>query len=322
MKEIGGYLELDTYGLPMLHEGAIALNTARNCLAYIIRKRNIKRIFVPKLLCASVANTCEREGIETVFYSIGIDFKPVGIECIEDDWVYIVNYYDQLSDKDILGLLKKYKNIIVDNVQAYFHFPIEGVDTIYTCRKFLGVTDGAFLYSDIGMDERLEQDESFDRMGYLLGRFERSASEFYSNYTKREEILDNLPVRRMSKLTNNLLHGINYEYIKKQRTSNFELLHSEMSHINQLRLTIPEGPYMYPLYIQNGAEIRKQLQQKRIYIPTLWLDVFEWCDKCDLEYDMADNILPLPIDQRYSEEDMQYIIQTIKNIFNNGVRDT
>ncbi len=42
MREIGGYIELDTYRLPMLHEGAIALNCGRNALAYLLRARRIK----------------------------------------------------------------------------------------------------------------------------------------------------------------------------------------------------------------------------------------------------------------------------------------
>lgn len=44
MKEYGGYIELDTYRLPMLHEGAIYLNCGRNCLAYLIEARKIKKI--------------------------------------------------------------------------------------------------------------------------------------------------------------------------------------------------------------------------------------------------------------------------------------
>ena len=42
MKEYGGYIELDTYRLPMLHEGSIALNCGRNCLAYLIIAKRIK----------------------------------------------------------------------------------------------------------------------------------------------------------------------------------------------------------------------------------------------------------------------------------------
>ena len=36
MREIGGYMELDRYHLPMLHESALALNCGRNTLKHLI----------------------------------------------------------------------------------------------------------------------------------------------------------------------------------------------------------------------------------------------------------------------------------------------
>ena len=55
-KEIGGYIELDTYRGNMLHEGAVALNCGRNALAYLIKSHNIKSILLPYFLCSSVSN--------------------------------------------------------------------------------------------------------------------------------------------------------------------------------------------------------------------------------------------------------------------------
>lgn len=54
MKEIGGYIELDTYHLPVLHEGAVALNCGRNALAYLLKVRQIKRLWIPYSICDSV----------------------------------------------------------------------------------------------------------------------------------------------------------------------------------------------------------------------------------------------------------------------------
>ena len=71
---------------------------------------------------------------------------------------------------------------------------------------------------------------------------------------------------------------------------------------------------MYPFMIQNGAMIRKKLQQKKIYIPTLWPSVKEWCSEEMLEYKYAKDILPLPIDQRYGKKDMMYIVNSIQEI--------
>lgn len=84
-------------------------------------------------------------------------------------------FFGQLTEDRLTGLALKYGNVIVDQAQAYFDKPISGVDTIYTCRKFLGVPDGAFLYSDAKLDEELMIDESFERMHFLLGRYERTA---------------------------------------------------------------------------------------------------------------------------------------------------
>lgn len=310
-KEIGGYLELDRYHLPMLHEDAIALNSGRNCLAYLIQKKGIKRIRIPKFLCASVSDVCRREGCEVRYYSIGIDFTP--ILASTDDWVYLVNYYGQINNDRIREYKNKYPNLIVDNVQAYYQPPVEGIDTIYTCRKYFGVTDGAFLCTDAELEE-LEQDESFERVKFLLGRFERTASEFYSEFVSEEEEFSNFPVKKMSKLTDNLLHGIDYKVVKDKRTENFSYLHTNLKDMNELNLSIPDGAYMYPLYIKKGCEIRKKLQTKKIYVPTLWPDVFSLCGDNELEYDMAKNVLPLPVDQRYGIEDMDYIVKKLEEI--------
>lgn len=311
MKEIGGYIELDRYHKSMLHEGAIALNCARNALAYLLEARNIKKLYIPKFLCDSVFKVCQKVGTAVKLYSIDTDFLPKDIVLEADEWLYIVNFYGQLQNGQILELKEKYDRIIVDNVQAYFQMPVPGIDTIYTCRKFFGVADGAFLYTDAVYKEELPLDESFERMHYLLGRFERSASEFYGEYVANNDMFEEEPVKYMSLLTDNLLRAIEYREVSKRRTENFTILHEAFSERNLLKLRIPEGAFMYPLYVKNGYSIRKELQQKKIYIPTLWPDVFEWCEETEYEYGLAKNTLPLPCDQRYDADDMKYIIDSI-----------
>ena len=117
-------------------------------------------------------------------------------------------------------------------------------------------------------------------------------------------------------LTENLLHGIDYEEVRKRRTQNFSYLHRKLHTINKLTLSVPDGAFMYPLYIDNGEEVRKKLQAKKIFIPTIWPAVFNLCNEDDVEYDMAKNILPIPIDQRYGIEDMEYIVKEIDKCIN------
>lgn len=312
MKEIGGYIELDRYRLKMLHEGAVALNCGRNALAYLIKAKNIKKIKMPYFMCDSVFEVCKKYCVEISFYHIDETFKPVDVTFENDEWFYLSNFYGQLTKEYIAELKNRFGRIIVDNAQAYFDMPISGVDTLYTCRKFFGVADGAFLYTDSKLDEELPIDESFERMHFLLGRFERTASEFYSENVANNDLFETEPIKKMSKLTDNLLHAIDYSFVKERRTENFSLYHEKLGKINRLKLREVKGAFAYPLLVENGAEIRKKLQHKKIYIPTLWPNVVEEMPENSLEYRLAKDIMPLPVDQRYREEDVTYVVEEIK----------
>ena len=300
MKEIGGYIELDRYLGKMLHSDGVLLNCGRSCLKYLIRAHGIKRIVLPYFCCKTVSEACKQEGVSVRNFHIDDNWEPVGVQPDDDEWLYIVDYYGQLDRTHIVELKNRYKRLIMDEAQNYFVEPVEEIDTIYTCRKFFGVADGAILYTNVKLNGELPTDESFERMRFLLGRFERTASEFYSEYVANNEFFINEPIKRMSKLTKNLLHGLDYEFICKRRTQNFEQLHDAFKDINKLTLKVPRGAFAYPLMIENGSEIRSRLIEQKIYVPQLWPDIPEGCR----EHDWANNILPLPVDQRYDGNDM------------------
>lgn len=297
----------------LFHEQAVALNCGRRALSYLIQIKKIKRLWFPKFICSSVLKPCQKEGVDVCFYPIGADFRPVDAAVPDDDWIYIVNYYGQVTNDEIRKISNMHPKIIVDNAQAYFQSPITGIDTIYTCRKYFGVPDGSFLYTEEDRSRDFQKDESYDHMTFLLGRFERTASEFYNGYSENNRRFNDEPIKRMSKLTANILRGIDYDFVRNRRSENFSYLHDRLKQVNQLRLTVPDGAFMYPLWIENGETVRKSLQADKIYIPTLWPDVFDICLPEELEYRMARDILPLPCDQRYGKEEMQYVAQEILN---------
>lgn len=312
MKEIGGYLELERYNGSIFHEKAVALNCGRSCLSYLIKTKKIKKLYLPYLCCDTVAQPCRRFGVEIERYHIDVEFRPVFDKKLEtDEWIYIINYYGQISNDEVEVWQKKYSRVIFDNAQAYFQKPLTDVNTLYTCRKFFGVADGAFLYTKERIND-LVRDESFERMRFVLGRYERTANEFYKESVANNEFFSVEPVKTISELTKNLLRAIDYPAVEKQRTENFVYLHERLKEKNKLNLKIPNGAYMYPFYCKDGAIVRKELQAQKIYIPTLWHDVFDTCNPNSLEYDYAMNILPLPIDQRYTKEDMEYVFEEVR----------
>lgn len=311
MKEIGGYFEFENLISNEFHSDLIALNTARNALVYLIKAKKIKRVFLPFFLCDSVAKACEREGVAVEYYHIDNDFTPIfQRELHNNEYLYIVNYYATLSNEQIVGFKKKYRNIIIDNVQSFFQKPIEHVDTIYCCRKFFGVPDGAYLSTDTKIDEIVETDISKDRMTHVLGRYEGSSSDYYNDFKANDKSFESLPLMYMSRLTHNILGAIDYERAKQVREHNFKYISNSLDNYNRIKVNIPNVPFMYPFYCENGMIIKKHLAEKGIFIPTLWPNVMEFAD-CRLEQDYTQNILPLPIDQRYGLEDMKYIITSI-----------
>lgn len=313
MKEIGGYIEFEHYHNPMLHENAVKLNCGRSGLVYLIKARKIKRIAIPYFQGGSVVNACRRYGVDVRYYHIDTGFLPERFEILDDEWLLLVNYYGQLTREHILGLLKNYRRVILDNTQAYFDMPLPGVDTIYSCRKFFGVPDGGILYTDVHLKEELSQDESMDRIRYLMGRFERSASEFYASSTENERRFDTEPIKKMSRLTENLLRAVDYEFVRDRRTDNYLFLHERLGEHNLLDVRKAEGAFAYPLMLEDGNTVRKKLISNKVYVPTLWPTVIDTMSEDSLEYRLAMNILPLPCDQRYDKGDMRIICDLIEN---------
>lgn len=312
MKEIGGYFELDrlTSGKGEYYKGLVSLNTARNALVYLAKAKRIRKIYIPYLLCDSVSLVCDREGIAYEFYHTDKNFQPIFDKTMEEnEYLYVVNLYGQLSNERICKLKRQYKKIIVDNIHAFFQKPVEGIDTIYSCRKFFGVPDGAYLATDCLLDEDLQIDNSENRVSHIYGRTKDGAAAHYAEFQANDESFKQLPLMRMSELTHQMLSGIDYECIKTIREQNYAYLHEQLGCNNRLKLRIPEGPYAYPFYCENGMAVKKRLAQNKIYVATLWPNVLELDGT--IEKDYAENILPLPCDQRYGRDSMDFIIKEI-----------
>ncbi|CRL65442.1 hypothetical protein [Proteus vulgaris] len=314
-KEIGGYFELESLVNKPWYENNIRLNSGRSALLLLIKIYNIKKLLLPYFLCNSVKEYLHKNisNIKINYYYIDSNFLPI-IEEVENSFLYIVNYYGFISNKTIVKYKNKYKNIIVDNTQAFFQPPISNVPTLYSCRKYFGIPDGAYLFCNKAISNSFNDTKIKDVLIPLIGRGEECASNYYKQHINCEEKIANIPIQSMSKFSENILGAIDYEKIIIKRNTNFSYLHKNLSHINSLEIlknTIPDAPFCYPLLIKNSDNLKKHLIKNKIYIPTLWPNVLEECDKSSIEYNYTKNILPIPCDQRYDINDMNIIINMI-----------
>ncbi len=316
MKEIGGYFELELAQKEEFYDDAIKLNSGRNCFKYILKAQKTTKVYIPNFICDSVIEPLEELCISYEFYNIDENFEILqDLEIQDNEKLFYVNYF-ALKSKYIQKLVSKYADkLIIDNTQAFFENPIQNIDTIYSPRKFFGVSDGGYLYTNKILDEQLNKDESYKKSIQLLGRIDKSASLFYNDYQKAEESLVNQPVKTMSKLTQRILSSIDYDEVQKRRKENFEYLHSELKSINLLKIddSVEFTPFTYSFMI-NDKNLRQKLIDNKIYVAKYWNEVLERKSMIKIEKDFVNKTVPVPIDQRYSLEDMKRIINIIKGI--------
>ncbi len=125
----------------------------------------------------------------------------------------------------------------------------------------------------------LPEDSSAERMQHILGRYEHSASEYYSSMLNTAHNLCSEPVKRMSRLTQNLLKGIDYQRVCNIRNANYATLSEVLDSENQLTLIPQTGPFVYPLYCRDGIRMQKDWLKKKIFVPTYWSMSYRKCQK-------------------------------------------
>lgn len=312
MKTIGGYFELERNYGDEYHKRAIALVSGRACLRYLIRANQIRKISLPWFLCNCVEQACYEEGVEVSYYRIQDDFQPCDkITISPDTYLYMVNAYGRIDNQTLSKWKTRFPQLIMDNTQAFFQTPLPGVDTIYSCRKYFGVPDGAYLYSDAAIDKPIPVAESRARMGHLLGRMETTAEAYYKVYKENDDGLAGMELQGMSELTHNLLRGIDYERVRAVRSRNYGVLAHRLGEQNLLSSGNPDGAFCYPFLHPRGAELKIQLIEHKIFVPTYWPNVLSERNRDSTARYYAENIIPIPCDQRYEEGDMQYILDIL-----------
>jgi len=306
---IGGYFELELRQGEHYHKNALKLNTARNCLEYILKTKSYQKIYIPYYTCEVILEPIKKCGIAYEFYHININLEPEYEFTLQSKEVFLYINYFGLKQSAVERLAKHFENqLIVDNSQAFYAEPLKGIDTFYSARKFFGVSDGAYLYTDKYLKENIEQDISYERMAHLLKRIDLDAENAYNDFQQNDKSLENQPIKRMSKLTDKILKSVDYNNVRQQRINNYKLLDKYLQNNNQIKLSLDECsvPMVYP-YFSDDKNLRNKLIQNKIFVATYWNNALEWTNQGSVEYELTEKLLPLPIDQRYNATDMKYI---------------
>ena len=321
MREIGSFIELELPKGREWYKGSIGvarLNTGRAAIWHAFRITGAEAIWIPYYQCETVREFLTKKGVEIKYYHQDKNFNPIDLNAKADEAVLLVNYYGIMSHERMLDLAKGYLHVIIDNCQAFFCEPIEGALNVYSCRKFIGVADGACV---IGKGAEQFVDEypqcySSDTATFLLKRIEYGCEgKGYEARTVNEERVDSEDIMKMSALTRAMLDGADYEYIKSKRRENFDIacdLFSDINLLEPMRYYDDQTvPMVYPLLEEDDGLLQKLLAAKH-FQGHWWKYITKELPENTFEHWMSRYMIPITIDQRYGHKELEFLRSIVK----------
>lgn len=286
----------------------LRLNLARYGITESFFDSGLKKLYIPLYICPSVIESLKKYKIAYELYHIDDKLEPLIDFISDEEQIVIVNYFGIKSKEFYERMIGKYKNIIFDNTQTFFTEPVlkDNVYNVYSPRKFFPVSDGAYMIAkSFNIEHKLEDDYSGKRAAYLLRAWEEGTNAVYDLFNDAEEELNASPALNMSKLTKDTLSAFDYEKIKAIRKRNLSFVRKMLDGINEFDLSIlnDEYPMNYPLLIKDEKK-RKSLIEKKVFISQWWKCVLDF-EHNEIEDTLSRYLLPIPIDQRYTQIDLK-----------------
>ncbi|GAD02683.1 hypothetical protein [Agarivorans albus] len=315
MKNIGGFFELEIANKGYLQDSSFyALSTGRACLMVLLKAINPKLVYVPFYTCDATLEPFRLLGINIRYYELNGDLTPkVQPDLLDGEYFLWTNYFGLKSDisKRIINTYGQEK-VILDDTHNFFGFENLGCWSFTSVRKYFGVGDGALLYAPKPIDVSVypQFESSTQHCALRLAGHQQEAFAAYQTY---EASLD-CSIGRMSSETEKLMQNVDLFWAMKQRLKNFSILHKGLERYNTLAIESSSSPYCYPLLPQNGIEL-SLLHENGIFVPRLWADVLKRKERGFLlEKEWSQHLIALPIDHRYSVEDMQSMVDVLSAI--------
>lgn len=145
--------------------------------------------------------------------------------------------------------------------------------------------------------------------------------DFLAKFHEADALLDESgePVA-MSMENRAYLENIDFARVLAARRRNARVLEqtlAELTAAGKLRPLCKSGTtagLYYPILLENRDAVQQALARQNIYCPVIWpvpAQARDICENCEAT---AAQVLALPCDQRYSEQDMATIAETLKAI--------
>ncbi len=336
MRYIGGFLDID---LPdeipfsgflkywkMPTDNSLTWSNARSAFKYLISALKPRDIWIPAYICKVIPEQVPKSKLK--FYPVGFELSPdcdfLSKKIRSGDLVFGVNYFGLPPSKEFYSLVEDNKScIFVEDCAQSIDIGENhwGDILLYSPRKLVGVADGGILINVTKKKFTISQPRMSmpDPSLYLplLKRYEDITGDdqpsWHSEYESRRLTLTSSN-RRMTKTSLALMSIMDPMKIIERRKENYKILDTLLnefgflnSHISKDRIESNFVPFGFPVSVQSDKreEIRRKLFEKGIYTFRHFSDLVAPIKEYENEYSMASELMTLPCDQRYDDQDMK-----------------
>jgi len=256
------------------------------------------------------------------FYEVTYDLTVPPGEWLKDvqhgDLVVVIDYFGFPADRSVASHAKeKGAWVLEDACQALLTGEVGKLSdfVIFSPRKFLGVPEGGILalhhttdLNGVSLDPPPAEwwvktlNTNIMRREFDLYGGDRRWFPLFQE-TERES-----PVGyySMSELTKTLLqHAFDYPTIAQRRISNYHVLANQIGEFALFpQLPVEVVPLGFPIRLKNRDQVRQRLFEHQIYPPVHWPIQGIVPEEFKDSHQLAADIMTLPCDQRYDDDDM------------------
>lgn len=309
--------------------------SGRSALQAIIRElHDYRTVSMPSWCCDSMVKPFVDAGIEVRFYPVYFQDRLIQEINLDSDILFVMDYFGYTSE---VADMKEYDGCIIRDVTHSIFSSIYRDSDFYfgSLRKWCGVWTGGYAWAEdrhrIVMDHDDDQGytASRERAMQLKERYINGYSEkdvnpienkgYLKYYEAAEECLENVGIAPAAERDVSLAHTLHIDFVRERRRANAKILMEAFSdYLIFTEMKDTDCPMFVPILVPGGKrdELRRHLINNEIYCPVHWpvgkyhkfFLTDGWSDS------IYENELSLVCDQRYTEKDMERIVNTAKTI--------
>lgn len=327
--------EVETNIFAYLSEfNTLYFDSGRSALLALLANIKYKKVLLPDYICESVRG-CFRE-CEIVYYRINedftIDWDDLFTKCTEAIDIVYLHYFNGYIGENYrfqeLNTIKVQKHFVIIEDTTHSLFTASrtiGDYCICSLRKWFPIPDGGVLYSinelcfrEYSCNHWAEKKMKamVEKGSYLEGNDVRKES-FLKVFAETESMLDaQTEPYCISDIAVDILKHIDMNSVIKIRRRNSGILYKRLPDKNVALGGIGQVPLFFTVSVDHRDDLRKYLTDNKVYCPVHW-PLYKELEQIEGAVLKHKRELSIPIDQRYSAEDMEYIADVIADFYGN-----